>query len=118
MLAATLLGSGLAVGGVAQVASASIATVTTVTATNPIGTTPGKVVMTGKVRPMSGTGIPTGTCTFVVDTTTIGTKVLNSFGRCSLTTHVKLGSHTIKISYGGSAIYGASSGSTTLNVTH
>jgi Bacterial Ig-like domain (group 3) len=98
-------------------ATTLIRTTTTALAKNPLGETPGKLVMTGKVRPVSGTGIPTGTCTFVVDTTTVGTKALNSVGNCSITRHVKLGTHTIKISYGGSTKYAASSGSTTITVT-
>jgi hypothetical protein len=112
MITAAVLSTGLA-----QAASAAVATTTTVTAKNPLGNTPGKVVMTGKVRPSTGTGVPTGSCTFTVDTTVVGTKVLNSRGNCSLTTHVKLGSHTVKISYGGSTIFAASSSTTTIDVT-
>ena len=113
MITAAVLSSGLS-----QVASADVTTPTTVTANNPLGNTPGKVVMTAKVRPSTGTGVPTGTCTFAVDTVVVGTKALNSRGNCSLTTHVKLGSHTVKISYGGSASFAASSGTTTIDVTH
>ncbi len=113
MLAAAVLSTGLA-----QAASAAVATTTTVTAKNPLGNTPGKLVMTGKVRPSSGTSVPTGSCTFAVDTNVVGTKALNSRGGCSLTTHVKLGSHTVEISYGGSTSFAASSGTTTIDVTH
>ena len=99
-------------------ATTLIGTTTTVTAKNPLGNTQGKLVMTGKVRPVSGTGVPTGSCTFVVDVKTVGTKTLNSSGNCSLTTHVKLGAHTVKISYGGSTTYLVSSGSFLITVTH
>ena len=106
-------------GAFAGLASATtqIGTTTTVTAKNPHGNTPGKLVMTGKVRPVSGTGIPTGTCTFTVDLKTAGMKALNSSGNCSLTTHAKLGSHTVKISYAGSTTYVGSSGSMMITVT-
>jgi large repetitive protein len=116
-VAATLVSTALTVGGVATVASAAVATTTTVTAKNPLGNTPGKVVITGKIRPTTGTGTPTGTCTFVVDKTAIGTKPVNSRGGCSLTTHLKLGTHTIVVRYGGSATFAASRGSTTIDVT-
>ena len=116
-VAATLVTTALTLGGVATVASAAVPTTTTVTAKNPLGNTPGKVVITGKIRPTTGTGLPTGTCTFVVDRATIGTKAVNGRGGCSLTTHLKLGMHTIVIRYGGSAIFAASRGSTTSNVT-
>jgi hypothetical protein len=112
MITAAVLSTGLP-----QAASAAVATTTTVTAKNPLGNTPGKLVMTAKVRPTAGAGVPTGSCTFAVDTTVVGTKALNSRGGCSLTTHVKLGSHTVKISYGGSTTFAASSGSTTIDVT-
>jgi hypothetical protein len=117
VVAATLATTAFAVGPLATAASAAVATTATVTAKNPLGNTPGKLVITGKIRPVSGTGIPTGTCTFVVDKVAIGTKAVNSRGGCSLTTHVKLGTHTVVVRYGGSATYAASRGSTTINVT-
>jgi hypothetical protein len=104
-------------GGFAEVASAAVGTTTTVIAKNPLGATPGKLVMTGKVRPGAGTAVPTGTCTFSVDRLVVGTKALNSVGNCSLTTHVKLGTHTVRISYGGSTTFGTSSGRATIDVT-
>jgi hypothetical protein len=104
-------------GAAAQAATGTIATTTQVTANNPLGNTPGKLVMTGKVRPVTGSAVATGTCTFSVDTTVVGTKPVNTRGNCSLTTHVKLGTHTVKIAYSGSTVLAASSGSTTIDVT-
>jgi hypothetical protein len=74
-------------------------------------------VITGRIRATNGTALTTGTCTFVVDKAAVGTKAVNSRGGCSLTTHVRLGTHTVVIRYGGSATFAPSRGSTTIDVT-
>jgi hypothetical protein len=119
-MAAMLAATGLIVAGNAGMAMASthIATTTKVIAKNSVGTTPGKLVITGIVKPTSGTAVPTGTCSIVIDTNPAIVKPLNSLGHCSITTHVKLGTHTIQINYSGSVTMAPSSGSTTISVTH
>ena len=111
--------AGLVVGTYAGTATAAtlVATTTKVAANNPIGKTPGKLVITGIVKPATGTTVPTGRCSIVIDTSPAIVHALNTHGRCSITTHVKLGSHTITISYSGSKTMASSSGSTTINVT-
>jgi len=117
--AAAMAVAGLVIGAYTGTATAAtrVATTTKVIANNPIGKTPGKLVITGIVKPVTGTAVPTGTCSIVIDTSPAIVKALNIHGRCSITTHVKLGSHTIKISYSGSTAMAPSSGSTTINVT-
>jgi hypothetical protein len=113
--------AGLVVGTYAGTATATaatpVATTTKVIANNPIGKTPGKLVVTGIVKPVTGTAVPKGRCSIVIDTSPAIVKKLNTNGGCSITTHVKLGSHTIEVSYSGSAAMAASSGSTTVDVT-
>jgi hypothetical protein len=119
--AAAVALAGLVVGTYAGTATATaatpVATTTRVIANNPLGTTPGKLVVTGIVKPVTGTAVPTGSCSIVIDTRPAMVKALNTHGRCSITTHVKLGSHTIKVSYSGSTAMAPSSRSTTINVT-
>jgi len=119
-MAAMLAATGLIVAGNAGMAMAStqIATTTKVIAKNPVGTTPGKVVITGIVKPTSGKAVPTGTCSIVIDTSPAIVKALNSLGHCSITRHVKLGTHAIQINYSGSVTMAPSTGSTTITVTH
>jgi Bacterial Ig-like domain (group 3) len=118
--AALLVATVSAVPASAGTAIGATSTTTTVTAKNPLGTTTGKLVVTAKVRPTTGTGTgtPSGSCAFQVDTTTIGTKPVNARGNCSLTTHVKLGSHTVHVAYSGDASFAASVGSTPIDVVH
>ena len=118
LAATSLVATATLAGGLAPAASAAVATTTKVLVTNPLGHTPGKIVITALVRPTAGTVLPTGSCTFLVDTTVKGTKVVNSKGNCSLTTHTKLGPHTITVRYSGSTAFAASSGTATIDVTH
>lgn len=119
-VAVTLAASALFGGAFAEAASATslTPTTTTVTASNPVGTRPGKLVVIAKVKPTTGTAIATGSCSIVIDTRAAISRVLNSRGHCSITTHVKLGSHTVTVTYSGSTTLAASSGGTTIVVTH
>jgi large repetitive protein len=116
--ATSLIAAATLAGGLAPAASAAVATTTRVIVNNPLGHTAGKIVITALVRPTAGTGLPTGTCTFLVDTTVKGTKPVNSKGNCSLTTHTKLGTHTVTVRYGGSTAFAASTGTATIHVIH
>ena len=99
-------------------AATLISTTVKVTVTNPIGTTPGKVVIVGAIKHTTGTSVPTGTCQFVIDANAPITHAVNSSGRCSMTTHVALGQHAVKVTYSGSTVYAASSSTTQFTVTH
>jgi ELWxxDGT repeat protein len=79
------------------------ATTATVTAsTNPavVGTT---ITFTATVQASSpGSGLPTGTVTFLDITTTLGTGTLNAAGKATFTTSaLALGTHAIKATYAG-----------------
>jgi hypothetical protein len=58
---------------------------------------------------LPGSGTPTGTVTFYNGSTTLGTATLNGTGAASFTTSsLSVGSHSIKVSYGGDADFKAS----------
>jgi len=68
------------------------------------------VTFTATVNAVSpGSGTPTGTVTFYDGSTTLGTATLNGTGTASFTTSsLSVGSHSIKVSYGGDADFKAS----------
>jgi hypothetical protein len=55
-----------------------------------------------------GFGAPTGTVTFLDDSTTLGTAALSSSGAASLSTNLLAGTHTITAVYGGDANFSSS----------
>ena len=64
-----------------------------------------------------GSGVPTGMVTFKDGRTILGTVALGVSGTASIgTSALAVGSHTITVSYGGSVIFGAGSGSTSQQV--
>jgi hypothetical protein len=98
--------------------AAKIATTTKVTANQIIpSTTPGKIVFTIKVRALSGTALPTGTVTLTVDAFAPVTLTLKVNGNATYTHHYKVGTHTAKVVYSGSAT-DASSSATIIFTVH
>ncbi len=79
-------------------------------------------VLTATVSAASGTTSPTGSVSFMVGSTLLGTGALSGSGgsaTASLTVHgsqLTAGSNLIEASYGGSPAFQASSGSATVNV--
>ena len=75
------------------------------------------VTFTAKVKPASGSVVPTGTVTFKDGTTTLGTGTLDGTGKATYTTSsLAVGSHSITAAYGGDALNAAST-SSALSVT-
>lgn len=74
---------------------------------NPSSTFGQSVTFTATVRPVTGTGIPSGTVQFTIDGADVGGVVtLNAQGRATYTTTgLSAGSHTIIAVYNGSAIF-------------
>jgi hypothetical protein len=72
-----------------------------------------EVIFSATVNPTSpGSGVPTGTMTFMDGTITLGTAVF-SFGIATLTRFaLNAGSHAISVKYGGDANFSASSSAT------
>ena len=90
-------------------------TTTTVTSNrSPAANLGQSVTFTATVRPVTGTGTPTGTVQLSIDGVNVGgIQTANAQGRVSYTTStLPAGSHTVVASYGGSAIF-AGSGSAT-----
>jgi subtilase family serine protease len=99
--------------------SSSTGTSTTVAANPTTFAQNSSTVLTATVKPASGTTTPTGTVVFTSGSTTLGSASLVS-GVAMLTVPgslLGLGTHTVIASYGGSATFGGSSGSTTVSVT-
>ena len=60
-----------------------------------------------------GAGTPTGTVTFKIGTTVLGTGTLNGSAQATLTrTNIDVGSHTVTAEYGGDTHFNGSSGTT------
>jgi uncharacterized membrane protein len=90
-----------------QVVSANL-TATTTTATSSSSTTVygQSVTFTAVVIPTSGSGVPSGTVTFMDGTTVLGSGTLDSQGQAMYTTTVLgVGSHNITAVYGGDSNY-------------
>ncbi|HEY5196578.1 MAG TPA: Ig-like domain-containing protein, partial [Solirubrobacteraceae bacterium] len=96
------------------------ATTTTVTAAPASPSTFGQAVtLTATVAPVApGAGSPTGTVTFKVDGTTVGTVPVSGSGQASISTSsLSAGSHTILATYSGDGNFLGSSGSLSYTVT-
>ena len=62
------------------------------------------VSLNASVTPQSGSGIPTGTVTFLDGQTALGTGTLNGAGNATFSTSsLAAGTHSITASYGGDA---------------
>ena len=82
----------------------AIATTTTLTASAAQLTAGQSVTFTATVSPQSGSGVATGTVTFLDGTTSLGTAPLNASGVATFsTTTLAAGSNSITASYGGDA---------------
>jgi hypothetical protein len=67
------------------------------------------VTFTATVTPQSGSGIPTGTVTFLDGTTSIGSGTVNGTGIVTLSiTSLAAGTHSITAAYGGDSNFSAS----------
>jgi hypothetical protein len=67
------------------------------------------VTFTATVTPQSGTGVPTGTVTFLDGTTSLGTGTLNGSGVATLiTSALARGAHSVTANYAGDANFSAS----------
>jgi len=95
-----------------------VATTTTVTATpNPV-TSGANITLSATVKKASGSGVPTGSVTFKVGSTTLEVVAVNGSGVASLsapTTGYPTGTYTVTAAYSGDSNDDASSG--TVNVT-
>ena len=84
------------------------ATATVVTSNrNPSANLGQSITFTATVRPLSGTGTPTGTVRFNIDGANVGgTLTLNAQGRATYSTAtLQAGSHSVIATYGGSATF-------------
>jgi hypothetical protein len=82
--------------------SAKAATSTTLASSLNPSTSRQAATLTATVTPSAGSGVPTGTVTFLDGTATIGSATLNGAGKATLTTAtLGVGAHTITAVYGG-----------------
>jgi Glycoside hydrolase family 44/Bacterial Ig-like domain (group 3) len=89
-------------------APAKIATTTSVMA-SATQLTPGQnVTFTAGVAPQTGTGVPTGSITFLDGQTQLGTVTLNGGAASFSTANLAAGTHTITAAYSGDSNYAAS----------
>jgi hypothetical protein len=87
---------------------------------NPTATFGQNVTFTATVRPVTGTGIPTGTIQFNVDGADVGAAVsLNAQGRATYSsTGLSAGSHNIIAVYSGSVIFGGGGSATFVQIVN
>ena len=90
--------------------------VTTVSASNTTVPLSQSVTFTVKVAPISGSGTPTGTVSFSLDGTVVGTPTLSSGSATYSASFTTAGNHVVAVTYSGDATYAASSGSASVNV--
>jgi hypothetical protein len=83
--------------------STLVATVTTLMVSQATATTGTNVEFVATVAAVSGSGIPTGTVTFIDGTTTLGTAKLSSAGAIYSTASLASGTHSVTASYQGDA---------------
>jgi len=77
------------------------------------------VTLTATVSPSSGSGVPTGTVTFLDGTTTLGTDSLNSSGSATFTaSSFAVAAHSITATYSGDGNFFGSNGGLTENVSY
>jgi hypothetical protein len=97
------------------------ATTTTLSASAMTIAAGSSITFTATVAPSSGSGIPTGTVTFVDGTTTLGNGTLSSSGVATYSTSsLAVGSHSITAIYGGDPNFSTSTSSAvilTVNAT-
>ena len=100
-----------------------VSTTTTITASSASIASSASTVLTATVKAASGSTAPTGTVTFTVGSTQLGTATLTgASGNATATFTVKgtsfiVGTNTITVSYSGSSSFSASSGTISLTVT-
>ena len=97
-------------------APAKIATTTSVRASATQLTTGQNVTFTSGVAPQSGTGIPTGSITFLDGQAQLGTVTLSGGAASFSSANLAAGTHTITAAYSGDSNYAAST-SAALSVT-
>src|SRR5271170_7191603 len=97
-------------------APAKITTTTSVVASATQLTTGQNVTFTAGVAPQTGTGVPTGSITFLDGQAQMGTVTLNGGATSFSTANLATGTHTITAGYSGDSNYAAST-STALTVT-
>jgi len=97
-----------------NVGSALRATTTVVTSNRASANLGQTITFTATVRPVSGTGTPTGTVQFSLDGVNVGAALaLNATGRATYSTATLLaGSHNVIAIYSGSAIFAGGSSAT------
>jgi hypothetical protein len=83
------------------------ATSTTLTLSPAAPTAGQSLLFNATVAPTTGSGVPTGTVTFLDGTTILGTGTVSS-GKASFTGSLGSGTHSISASYSGDATYAAS----------
>jgi hypothetical protein len=94
------------------VTTARIGTTTALTASATTAATGASITFTAAVARVSGTGIPTGTVTFLDGATTLGTGTLDATGKTTYqTSALSTGSHSITAAYGGDALNAVSTSS-------
>ena len=78
------------------------------------------ITFTATVRPVTGTGIPTGTVQFNIDGVNVGgVLTLNAQGRATYSTAtLSAGSHNVMATYSGSTIFGGSGSATFVQVVN
>ncbi len=95
----------------------SIPTTTTLTANATTATVGAQVAFSAVVKPNSGSGVPTGTVSFLDGTSSLGSGTLDGTGTATFsTTSLAAGTHSITASYAGDAGNSASV-STAVSVT-
>jgi len=104
-------------------ASASVATATNITANHGSITQNSSALLTATVTAASGTTTPTGSVSFTLGQTLLGTTVLSGSGGIATASlsvtgsQLAAGANTVKASYTGSAAFTGSSGSISITVT-
>ena len=89
---------------------------TTVTASSTTVALSQSVTFTVKVASISGSGTPTGTVSFSLDGTVVGTPTLSTGSATYSASFTTAGNHVVAVTYSGDATYAASSGSASINV--
>ncbi len=99
-----------------QQTSTPAATTTTVSASSTQATSGQTITFTATVAPQSGTGVPTGSITFLDGQSQLAVVALNAGAASFSSANLAVGTHTITAAYSGDANYAAST-SAALTVT-
>jgi uncharacterized protein (TIGR03437 family) len=117
-------GFGVSAGSVTVTVTASTTSTTTTVTANPTSiTASASTVLTATVRAASGSTTPTGSVSFMLGGTALGTANLTGSGGTATASlsvsgsRLTAGNNTITASYGGSTAFSASSGAVTVNLT-